>query len=891
MVMSGLRLDMKRKRSAMLKQQRRSKKSETPPSRAEDLKGIEGDATTSPSGKGLEGDALRLPALFDRLLKVLDSKRENDDDYRRMIRIKIKKADSLHLVDNSPDNVHCALELYEEAVQSICFFIGRPMLPPDGRYLQDFRDLQLLFAKKGRLLLNQHAIRGGVSHGLRKTTFSAHVVATKEEKGWLPGSGLLRSTLLFQVKYKSLPPGLKWEISGTDKPTRGRELSNSKLLKALEEGKTEFTKQAWEAFEIKNLRPDDFIKARNSYFKPAALWLLPEAEWVPASRLRMRDKDGIRWQPLSKRDQDKIRTQVSTLSPDPEVRVVIDDLEQAKDCFRLSLGLYSSLNTRAMYEFVLSIGALKSKKKRDSNALWYNCLFFDAWCLAMDRRDNTDHVAEAKYLACLGDGEEWQKWRHTFASPPDEDWLWRELNSKLFRGERHQEAKRGGSEIFLPDEFLLASAELLEKIGYLTNPLISLGRGKLQDADPHWAIALLEEALARRLLACDITVSTTKAGSLSTLLETLSHFVTWADSPCGSKRMEKLKEEMQLQKYPPQAERNWAEFTSAKSDPSPSEHASPSKPAKSPQPVMPCYRLGAESKPERLGGYLGHYDRRAPPPPMQDIFSYRHLSVRVFCMLSSIRICPDNMAIERVIEGLEAPLLDAGESEWEFRGGERQTVDRELLAHRKVWGCKALRTLGVLYGLSEWHEKSINALVKAMESLPDDARVVGQACETLLWVIELLEAEGELVNLWDTKAAPTKRLSETIAKAVIKALVNPLLFAFKSAEPRLSPLEEEQEESIAAGALPPYLRRMDLDGKYAGVKVLSLLMGHEDETSKLPSLNVEKQPVRKACCQSVRSASGLKKTLRALSKHPQGGWAQKDVLRSFWAQVMRDGDG
>jgi hypothetical protein len=63
--------------------------------------------------------------------------------------------------------------------------------------------------------------------------------------------------------------GLKWLPAGDSEPAMGRNLEHAKLAEALK-SKTEFTKQEWEAFGIKDLRTDQFIKSGYSYFQPAA---------------------------------------------------------------------------------------------------------------------------------------------------------------------------------------------------------------------------------------------------------------------------------------------------------------------------------------------------------------------------------------------------------------------------------------------------------------------------------------------------------------------------------------------------------------------------------------------------------------------------------------------
>ena len=72
--------------------------------------------------------------------------------------------------------------------------------------------------------------------------------------------------------------GSKWLKMGNTKPTDGRNLENAKLAEALSH-KTEFTKQEWEGFNvrdenglgIKELRGTDFVKAGDYYFKPSEL--------------------------------------------------------------------------------------------------------------------------------------------------------------------------------------------------------------------------------------------------------------------------------------------------------------------------------------------------------------------------------------------------------------------------------------------------------------------------------------------------------------------------------------------------------------------------------------------------------------------------------------------
>jgi len=61
--------------------------------------------------------------------------------------------------------------------------------------------------------------------------------------------------------------GLNWENTGTTKIFQGQQLTNSKLAKALSTTTT-FTQKEYNAFDIGNVRHDDFIKSGESYFKP-----------------------------------------------------------------------------------------------------------------------------------------------------------------------------------------------------------------------------------------------------------------------------------------------------------------------------------------------------------------------------------------------------------------------------------------------------------------------------------------------------------------------------------------------------------------------------------------------------------------------------------------------
>ena len=73
----------------------------------------------------------------------------------------------------------------------------------------------------------------------------------------------------------AMASGLKWENVGSQKPEQGREISNSKLAKALQE-KTQFTASEWSAFHISELQSTAVIEVKGkdgdvSYFRPAAI--------------------------------------------------------------------------------------------------------------------------------------------------------------------------------------------------------------------------------------------------------------------------------------------------------------------------------------------------------------------------------------------------------------------------------------------------------------------------------------------------------------------------------------------------------------------------------------------------------------------------------------------
>ena len=63
--------------------------------------------------------------------------------------------------------------------------------------------------------------------------------------------------------------GLNWSNVGTTKPANGTELTNESLATALQK-KNAFLETEWAAFNITDLCYEQYIKAGESYFQPAA---------------------------------------------------------------------------------------------------------------------------------------------------------------------------------------------------------------------------------------------------------------------------------------------------------------------------------------------------------------------------------------------------------------------------------------------------------------------------------------------------------------------------------------------------------------------------------------------------------------------------------------------
>ena len=102
----------------------------------------------------------------------------------------------------------------------------------------------------------QHESHPGVVRGLSALRKKVHDVG-----------GILRLRNALGLKWQIAATGVKWKSQGGSEPKTGRSLENSALAKALRQ-KVEFTKQEWEAFGIKDLRKDHFVKSGDLYFQP-----------------------------------------------------------------------------------------------------------------------------------------------------------------------------------------------------------------------------------------------------------------------------------------------------------------------------------------------------------------------------------------------------------------------------------------------------------------------------------------------------------------------------------------------------------------------------------------------------------------------------------------------
>ena len=82
-----------------------------------------------------------------------------------------------------------------------------------------------------------------------------------------------------RIKVAEKALGLKWHKAGDTQSTMSLSLEHIKLAEALK-SKTVFTQQEWEAFGIKDLRPEHIIYSGYSYFQPAVTGVFSDVNGV-----------------------------------------------------------------------------------------------------------------------------------------------------------------------------------------------------------------------------------------------------------------------------------------------------------------------------------------------------------------------------------------------------------------------------------------------------------------------------------------------------------------------------------------------------------------------------------------------------------------------------------
>ena len=110
-------------------------------------------------------------------------------------------------------------------------------------------------------------------------------IATKPSIGWE-----LRNPKLEKALSNTL--GLKWLKMGNTEPTGGLKLLISELTEALTHT-TNFTRQEWENFSIKDLLVNHFVQAGGCYFKPACETDFTTEEWEAFGIDDLRDDNYI----------------------------------------------------------------------------------------------------------------------------------------------------------------------------------------------------------------------------------------------------------------------------------------------------------------------------------------------------------------------------------------------------------------------------------------------------------------------------------------------------------------------------------------------------------------------------------------------------------------------
>ena len=111
-------------------------------------------------------------------------------------------------------------------------------------------------------------VRADVDGAFRGNTFTTPLMLACEMGQAECVELLLRHRANPNIYLLQFASGLKWEVSGTHKPTKGTELTNKKLVEALR-SKTDFTEDEWGEFGIEELNTTHYIKSGARFFKPA----------------------------------------------------------------------------------------------------------------------------------------------------------------------------------------------------------------------------------------------------------------------------------------------------------------------------------------------------------------------------------------------------------------------------------------------------------------------------------------------------------------------------------------------------------------------------------------------------------------------------------------------